>query len=476
MPTKAQLDTQAEQLRESIHEINASDRTDAEKGEALDAVYKDYESYAAARKSVTRSDEMLKSLGEGAEEQREVETDELAYIPSLAEARGAIARQLLKHPSMKANLERARKDLNPNSDAFEIDLKDSTAGANLVGENLYGASGVAYSTPFGTGAVAPGILPNFLPGIVDLRYYPLRFSTLLSSFTTEQPILSYLTEATSVRNAAQTEEAATYPFSSGTFSRAYEQIGKITNAMVLTDETIADAPMLVSFLQDTLLDGVVRQEDAQLLAGSGMPGVKGLMFRSASFTKPQTITPVTNVKFPANSTPGAGTNNLNIASLTYGRAITGTGATGTAPSAAQVAEGIFDASIDIEYNTQFVASAIVMNPLDWAVIRKGKDANGQYFGGSWFGADYGNSQNPGETLWGKRVVTTASLPQGTILVGYFGPEAIQVARRSGISFQMTNSNSDDFVNGKVTMRADERLGLLVKRPSVFELIQLKTAP
>src|SRR6185312_3513980 len=299
MPNKAQLDAQAMQLRESIHEINASDRTDAEKGEALDKVYEEYKSYQSAREAARRSDEMMKSLGEGSEEHRQAPVEEAPYVPSLAEARGLIARQLLKHPTMKANLERARKDLNPSSDAFEIDMKDATAGANLIGENLYGASGVSYSTPFGTGAVAAGVLPNFLPGIVDLRYYPLRFSTLLSSFTTEQPILSYLTEATSVRNAAQTAEDGTYPFSSGTFARAYEQVGKISNAMVLTDETIADAPMLVSFLQDTLLDGVVRQEDVQLLAGAGMPGVNGLLHRSTSFQKPQTITAATNVSVPA---------------------------------------------------------------------------------------------------------------------------------------------------------------------------------
>jgi hypothetical protein len=38
--------------------------------------------------------------------------------------------------------------------------------------------------------------------------------------------------------------------------------------------------------------------------------------------------------------------------------------------------------------------------------------------------------------------------------------------------QMTNSNADDFINGKVTVRAEERLGLLVQRPSAFQLIKL----
>jgi hypothetical protein len=42
--------------------------------------------------------------------------------------------------------------------------------------------------------------------------------------------------------------------------------------------------------------------------------------------------------------------------------------------------------------------------------------------------------------------------------------------------QLTNSNGTDFVQGKVTVRAEERLGLLVYRPSAFELINLVVGP
>jgi HK97 family phage major capsid protein len=360
---------------------------------------------------------------------------------------------------------------------MEVSLKDATATNNLVGEALYGTTGptAAGQNPFLTGAVGPGIQPNWIPGITALQYFPLRFSDLLTSISTEAPVLSYLVEATSNRQAAATAEGGTYPFSSGTFSRVYEQVGKITNAMVMTDETLADAPMLASFLQDTLLNGLTRQREFALLSGIGLPGVNGLLSRSASFQKPQTITALTNVSVPATGTPGLGASKYVIPSLTYGRKVTGA-STGVYPTAQAIAEAVFNACIDIEYNTQNVPNAIVCNPLDYAVIRLGKDNNGQYFQGSWAGTNYGNAAGAGETLWGKQVVSTAAMPQGSILVGYFGADAIKVANRSGISFQMTNSNQDDFINGRVTMRADERLGLLVQRPSTFELIQLVVGP
>ena len=113
-----------------------------------------------------------------------------------------------------------------------------------------------------------------------------------------------------------------------------------------------------------------------------------------------------------------------------------------------------------------------MHPKDWAVLRLAKDSNSQYFGGSFFGQNYGYPNDTSKNLWGVNVITTQSIPQGSVLVGYFDSSTIQTARREGISMQMSNSNGTDFVNGRITVRAEERLGLLVYRPSAFELIQL----
>lgn len=491
MPTRDELDVEAKRLRENIREIEGSDRTRAEKNAALDEIQKDFETHQTSlkafreareeTKSAQRSEEWLKALGDGAGSGKLAELaaeDPGDSIAPLSYRREAIAKALMRNPTLKANLARASKGLDVNEDMFEIGTKDASEANNLVGEGLYGTTGptAAGQAPFLPGAVGPGVMPDWLPGIVNLRYFPLRFSELISSFATDSPNLSYLVEATSNRQSTQTAEGAVYPFSSGTFSRVYEQIGKVSNAMVITDETIEDAPLLRNFLQNTLLDGVVRQEDTQLLAGGGYPGVNGLLNRTTGFTKAATYTAETNVVIPASTTPGLGGQPITVASLTHGLEIAGTGTTGTAPTAGQIAEGVFDTYVNIEYQTQFSPTATVMNPLDWATVRKGKDLDGQYYGGSWFFGDYGQSSNAGQMLWGKPVVTTAAIPKGYILTGYFGPECIRAARRRGIVFQQTNSNEDHFIHGKVTMRADSRLGLVVFRPSVFTLIKLVPAP
>jgi HK97 family phage major capsid protein len=113
-----------------------------------------------------------------------------------------------------------------------------------------------------------------------------------------------------------------------------------------------------------------------------------------------------------------------------------------------------------------------MHPRDWLNLRIAKDSAGQYFNSSFFGADYGVGQTPVKSLWGVPVVTTPLIPRYTILTGWFDPSTIQVARRKGVTMQMTNANGTDFVQGNITARAESRLGLLVYRPSAFQLIQL----
>lgn len=489
----AQLKARGNELRTALEAINAdTEMTEAQKGAAIDKLMPDFEAHKLAVKNSEASARMSEYLGPQATEQAsDGSTSVLPQLEvrNLGQIRRDLGAALLRHPKYAEALKKV-DDFNGSTREqfdfkFMVEAKDATATNNLMGEGLTGATGptAAGQNPFLPGGLAQGILPTFLPGMVQQLFYNLHIADLISSIPVAGPDISYLTEAVAVNNAAATAENGLYPFSSEQFSRAYEQVGKIANAATLTDEVIKDAPQLFSFIQGRLLEGIQRQEEIQILAGSGYPGVNGLLQRSASFTKPQTITALTNVAFPKTGESGAFVGQATVSSLTYGRKITGTGTSGTAPTAVQIAEGIFAALVDIQLAVFNTPTAIIMHPSDWATVRLGKDTAGQYFGGSFFGTNYGNSQSPSgasvlgsQSLWGVTVVTSQSMIPGSILVGYFDSSTIQTARREGVSLSMSNSNGTDFVNGRITVRAEERLGLLVYRPTAFELIELLNAP
>lgn len=498
MPNSAQLVSRAKEIEAAVKKISEDpELTGAQRQEQLENLKKDWEAHQLDVKNSEAAANFRKELsGAASEKSDEVGPDSYRIeVPNLKQASRALGMAVLKSPGyQRALAELGGRDgmgmKNKFDTAFEVSLKDSTAAANVMGEGLFGTTGptAAGQNPFLPGAFGPGIMPQFIPGVVEQRFYELTIADLFTSIPTTSPDVTYLVESTANFNAAATPEAGAYPFSSEEFSRVYEQIGKITNAAQVTDEIVRDAPFLFNFLQSRLIEGIQRQEEVQLLAGAGYPGVNGLLNRSSGFTVSSgtgaTSGTGTNVVFPAAGTPGVGSTGATIATLNYGRVVTGTGTTGTAPTAVAVAEGVFGAIIDIQTALFYNPNAIIMNPADYHTIRLGKDSNGQYYGGSMWGGDYGYGQNvgtgylgnPGNTLWGVRVVQTPAMPAGNILVGYFGPEVANTLRREGINLQMSNQAGSNFTDGEVTLRAEERLGLAVYRPKAFELIQLKAAP
>jgi HK97 family phage major capsid protein len=364
--------------------------------------------------------------------------------------------------------------------SYEEELRDKTQGVTgLSGVDASGTSTpAALSGYFLGGTAGPFVAPEFIPQIVDLRFYENVIAQLIPSYACDSPVVTYVRESTWTNNAAATAEGATKPTSSHGLQRYTEQVGKIANLERVTDELIQDAGMVWSLIQQRLVQGVQRKEEVELLAGSGYPGVSGILNRSAGFTAPQTISAVTNLVVPATGTPGIGAGTDTVASVTPGRAIIGTGS-GVAPTGVQIAEGILQAITDIRVLHFFEPDAVVMNPWDYLTIRLSKDLNNQYYGGAFYGRDYGfpaNEATPQAVttfgLWGKKVVATPAMPQGLILVGDFAGWN-RVLRRGGLRVDMTNTNGTDFEQNLWTARAEERIGLMVERPELFELIQLQ---
>ena len=128
---------------------------------------------------------------------------------------------------------------------------------------------------------------------------------------------------------------------------------------------------------------------------------------------------------------------------------------------AGIADAILQAAMDVQASSGFAADAIVLNPADWYTLRVGKDGDDRYYGGGYFG----DQTIP--NLWGIPVCVSAAVASGTILVGAFKTCA-SVVTNGGVSVEAVNTNEDDFVKNLMTIRAEERLALAVRRPAGFK--------
>ena len=156
-------------------------------------------------------------------------------------------------------------------------------------------------------------------------------------------------------------------------------------------------------------------------------------------------------------------NNL-VASLTGTSGIQADSSSWAASTKAEeLADLVFTAMMDVQEASGFAADAIVMAPATWQTLRLGKDGESRYYGGGYF------ADGQGKQLWGIPVVVTTAVTASQVIVGAF-KACGSVVQKGGVSVEATNSNEDDFVKNLMTIRAEERLALAVRRPAGFKLI------
>jgi HK97 family phage major capsid protein len=82
----------------------------------------------------------------------------------------------------------------------------------------------------------------------------------------------------------------------------------------------------------------------------------------------------------------------------------------------------------------------------------------------------GQASGAADSIWNKTTYVTSAVGAGTAVVG--SRSAAQVWRRGGLSVEATNSHADYFQRNLVAIRAEERLGLAVYRPTGFVEVRL----
>jgi len=281
-----------------------------------------------------------------------------------------------------------------------------------------------------TPTVTTGLSQVQYGGVVGLPLQRPTVADLLLSGNISGNAYTYFVEGAVTGGPGAVAESALKPELSGQFTPVTEALTKLAGWSKESDELIEDFSALSSVVESRLVSRLAIAEEAQILNGSGTaPSLRGILNRTGIQTVTQAVS----------------------------------------PDSAQ--DAIFRAITAVQTATFLDADFIVINPADYQSLRLAKDANGQYFGGGFFSGEYGNGAVTAQpNLWGLRTVVTSAIAAKTVLVG--SGQAAQVFRKGGVRVDMANTNEDDFINNRVTVRAEERLLLAVYRPSAYVKVTL----
>lgn len=263
-----------------------------------------------------------------------------------------------------------------------------------------------------------------VPGIMPTLFQPLGIMDLFAQGVANSNSVEYLMETAAISGAAGVAEGATKPESTLEFERMSAPVKKIATHLPVTDEMLEDVAAIESYINGRLALFVRLEEEDQVINGTGGDDLSGVVDNL----------PMGNTAVRSDAVDATDADHI-YAGIT------------------KVREAYLE------------PDAIILHPTDWESLRTLKDGNDNYMGGGPFAAP------AQETLWGKPVVVSTVVTQGTALVGAF-QQGAQLFRRGGMSVEASNSHSDFFVKNKTAIRAEERLALAIYRPAAFAQIDL----
>lgn len=270
----------------------------------------------------------------------------------------------------------------------------------------------------GTGGVGVGIQPTRVPGVVAEPERQFVIRDLIMPGRTSSNAVEFVQESGFQNMAAvQATEGAAKAQSDISFTLKTTNVVTIAHWFRASKQVLSDIPLLQSYINGRAIYGLKYKEEEQIIAGNGTAGnLLGLIPQAAAFNNALRKTGDTKID-------------------TLRRAIL----------QVRIAE--------------YRASAIALNPVDWADIELTKDANGSYI---WVNVQEGGAQR----LWKLPVVDSNAVPEGEFLVGAMNIAA-QVFDREEAAVEVSTEDGDNFRTNMVTIRAEERLALAVYREESF---------
>lgn len=240
----------------------------------------------------------------------------------------------------------------------------------------------------------------------------------LPVFPTSMAAIVYMEETTFTNAAAERAESASYAEATLALTQRSVTVRSVGTSLPVTDEQLADVEGIAAYL-DQRLGFMVRQRlDSQILVGDGI----------------------------APNLPGT----LNVAGINT-----------QAKGADSVPDAIYKGIVLARVTGRAQPNVAFIHPNDWQDVRLLKTADGIYIWGS-------PSEAAPARIWGLPVVETTAVTQNTGIVGDY-------ARFSGLHVRqglevLTGFVANDFLQGRVTIRAGLRCAVVHYRPSAFTQI------
>lgn len=378
---------------------NLSDRIKNQAEDAQREVAKHGELAASTRKAV---DEALTKQGElqaQIVELQQAHAEGMSKLAAGSASAHSLGERFVADEGVKAMIEAHASNRLSARSSAAVSMK------NAVG-NISSAPASA------GGLVVPDRVAGIFPGAVQ----QLRVRDLLAWGRTVSNAIEFFREKAFTNSAAGVAELAAKPQSDITFEAVSTPVVTIAHWVKASRQILADVPQLQSYINTRLMYGLKLKEEAQLLNGAGTGGtLKGLIPQATAYSAPEGVTVESENKM----------DRLRLAILQ-----------------AELAG--------------YPADGIVLSLADWTAIELSKDANKNYLIANPFGGIV-------PTLWGRPVVSSASMANNKFLVGAFG-SSVQGFDREDISVQV-GFDGDDFTKNALTILCEERMGLAVYTPA-----------
>lgn len=264
------------------------------------------------------------------------------------------------------------------------------------------------------------VFPQQMAGIISGDFKPLTIRQLFRAIPVASNMVNSLREASWTNDAAEVSQGAAKPESDITFEQYNVPITTVAHWIKVSNQLLADAPAVVAYIDTRLRDGLAQRIDAQLLNGNGTsPNLSGIT-DSGNYTA-------------------------------Y-----------TATSGDLLVDAINRAKYAL-WAKGYAPDAVIVNPADWGTMERSREYSAGGIQGSYLYGMPGVAA--GVNPFGVRIVLSNNMTAGKFAIGAFDM-ACALYNRQGATVEMGYVNAD-FTNNLVTIRAEERLGLGVEKPSAI---------